>query len=93
MKGFHLHDSYEIFYLLKGERVYFINDRVYTVQPGISSLSTRIFCIIRLPDRKYRSMSGLYSTSRAASSSLSTVPRGRAAAFRTGILPGPVSRR
>jgi AraC family transcriptional regulator of arabinose operon len=34
MQGFHLHDSYEIFYLVKGERVYFINDRVYTAKQG-----------------------------------------------------------
>ncbi|XEC93290.1 AraC family transcriptional regulator [Paenibacillus tarimensis] len=30
----HLHAYYEIFYLLEGERVYFINDRVYTAKKG-----------------------------------------------------------
>ncbi|WP_426448220.1 AraC family transcriptional regulator [Paenibacillus sp. S-38] len=30
----HLHSYYEIFYLLEGERVYFINDTVYTAQQG-----------------------------------------------------------
>ena len=34
MEGYHFHDSYEIFYLIKGERVYFIEDRVYTARQG-----------------------------------------------------------
>ncbi|HZG86003.1 AraC family transcriptional regulator [Paenibacillus sp.] len=34
MPHFHLHHYYEIFYIVKGERIFFINDRVYTVRPG-----------------------------------------------------------
>ena len=34
MRSCHLHDYYEIFYLVKGERVFFIHDRIYTVRPG-----------------------------------------------------------
>ncbi|TVY07081.1 helix-turn-helix transcriptional regulator [Paenibacillus cremeus] len=34
MNSFHLHEYYEIFYLVKGERIYFINDRVYTAKQG-----------------------------------------------------------
>lgn len=30
----HLHSCYEIFYMLEGERVYFVNDRVYTAKKG-----------------------------------------------------------
>lgn len=32
MKTHHLHDDYEIFYLLEGERIYLINDKRYVVQ-------------------------------------------------------------
>lgn len=34
MRDYHMHPYYEIFYLLQGERIYFMNDRVYTVRPG-----------------------------------------------------------
>ena len=34
MKSNHFHDQYEIYYLLKGERNYFIKDRVYKILPG-----------------------------------------------------------
>ncbi|GAA3409193.1 AraC family transcriptional regulator [Paenibacillus hodogayensis] len=30
----HVHDQYEVYYLLKGRRSYFIKDRLYTVQQG-----------------------------------------------------------
>lgn len=32
MKNFHLHDDYEIFYLIEGERIYYINEEEYVVQ-------------------------------------------------------------
>lgn len=34
MKHAHAHDSYELFYVKKGERVYFVNDTVYTAAQG-----------------------------------------------------------
>ncbi|GAE06051.1 AraC family ligand binding domain-containing protein [Paenibacillus sp. JCM 10914] len=30
----HLHDHYELYYLMSGERIYFINDRSYRVRAG-----------------------------------------------------------
>ena len=30
----HLHDHYELYYLLSGERIYFIKDRTYRVKAG-----------------------------------------------------------
>lgn len=34
MPSYHLHDQYEIYYLLSGERSYFIKDRTFTIQQG-----------------------------------------------------------
>lgn len=34
MDSDHFHESYEIYYLLSGERYYYINDRVYALQVG-----------------------------------------------------------
>lgn len=34
MESDHFHDSYEIYYLVAGERHYYINDRVYAIQAG-----------------------------------------------------------
>lgn len=34
MSGNHYHDAYEIYYLLEGERNYFIKDRTYHIQKG-----------------------------------------------------------
>lgn len=34
MRKFQLHDHYELFYILKGERVFYINDHVFTGRPG-----------------------------------------------------------
>ena len=34
MSGYHYHNSYEIYYLLSGERYYFIKDKIYHVKPG-----------------------------------------------------------
>src|SRR5690606_6312499 len=30
----HFHESYEIYYLLAGERYYYVNDRIYALQVG-----------------------------------------------------------
>jgi len=32
MKHYHLHDDYEVFYLIEGERVYFINGKKFEVK-------------------------------------------------------------
>jgi AraC-like DNA-binding protein len=34
MPSYHMHDDYEIFYLIEGERKYFINDTIYKISPG-----------------------------------------------------------
>lgn len=34
MKKAHLHDRFEIYYLVSGERIYFIENQTYIVQPG-----------------------------------------------------------
>lgn len=34
MQTYHYHDNYEMYYLLEGERNYFINDQTYRVRPG-----------------------------------------------------------
>lgn len=34
MQSNHFHDSYEVYYLLSGERYYFINERTYRLQSG-----------------------------------------------------------
>lgn len=34
MKKTHFHDNYEIYYLLKGEKLYFINDKLYKAEKG-----------------------------------------------------------
>lgn len=34
MAAMHLHNHYEFFFLLSGERIYFINDRTYSLQAG-----------------------------------------------------------
>lgn len=34
MPAMHVHDHYEFFYLLSGERIYFINDRTYALEAG-----------------------------------------------------------
>ncbi|WJH34375.1 AraC family ligand binding domain-containing protein [Paenibacillus sp. CC-CFT747] len=34
MAANHFHPTYEVYYLLKGERIYFIRDSSYAVQPG-----------------------------------------------------------
>ncbi len=34
MKTYHYHDSYEIYYLLSGERYYFIKDKIYHIKKG-----------------------------------------------------------
>ncbi|MFC0215546.1 AraC family transcriptional regulator [Paenibacillus chartarius] len=34
MEAAHFHPFYEIYYLLRGERIYFINDKVYSVSKG-----------------------------------------------------------
>lgn len=34
MRANHMHDSYEVYYLLSGQRKYFIRDRVYLIEKG-----------------------------------------------------------
>lgn len=34
MPSYHMHDDYEIFYLIEGERKYFINDTIYKISSG-----------------------------------------------------------
>lgn len=34
MKKTHFHDNYEIYYIIKGEKLYFINDKLYKAQKG-----------------------------------------------------------
>ncbi len=34
MESEHIHDTYEIYYLVAGERYYYINDRIYALQAG-----------------------------------------------------------
>ena len=55
MPNFHYHNQYEIYYLKRGERYYFINDDVYTVGEGSFILVNKndIHCTGTLADSGY----------------------------------------
>lgn len=57
MDSDHYHDTYEIYYLLAGERSYYINNLIYTLRKGDLILLTRTSSIVP-PLKALQAMNG-----------------------------------